>query len=63
MVLDISSGMLEKARQKVAALNLKNLEFQFRDAENINFSVNSFDRILCANAFPLMANKAAKINL
>lgn len=33
------------------------------DGENINFPVNSFDRILCANAFPLMANKAATINL
>lgn len=61
--VDISSRMLEKARQKVTALNLKNIEFQFGDGENINFPRNSFDRILCANAFPLMRDKAATLKL
>jgi ubiquinone/menaquinone biosynthesis C-methylase UbiE len=53
--IDISSGMLEQARQKVAELeqnNIKlNIEFQLADAEALDFPINSFDRILCASAF------------
>lgn len=61
--IDISSGMLEQARKKVAKLNLKNIEFQLADGENIDFPANNFDLILCANAFPLMADKAATLRL
>ncbi|NJR14541.1 MAG: methyltransferase domain-containing protein [Calothrix sp. CSU_2_0] len=53
--IDISSGMLEQARQKVAELeknNIKlNIEFQLADAEALDFPINSFDQILCASAF------------
>jgi ubiquinone/menaquinone biosynthesis C-methylase UbiE len=53
--IDISSGMLEQAKYKVAELeknNIKlNLEFQLADAEALDFPINSFDRILCASAF------------
>ena len=58
--MNIFSGMLEKARQKVTALNLNNIEFNFGDGENINFPANSFYRILCANAFPLMGDIALR---
>lgn len=61
--IDISTGMLEKAKRKATVLNLKNIKFQLADAENIEFYINSFDRILCANAFPLMADKAATLTL
>nr|WP_293164561.1 methyltransferase domain-containing protein [Okeania sp. SIO2C9] len=61
--IDISSGILEQARKKVAQLNLTNIEFQLADGENIDFPANSFDLIFCANAFPLMAEKAATLRL
>jgi len=50
--VDIADRMLDQARRKIAALNLSNLEFQLADAETLDFLDNSFDRILCAHAFP-----------
>jgi ubiquinone/menaquinone biosynthesis C-methylase UbiE len=61
--VDISDGMLEQARQKVAALNISNIELHLADAETLNFATNSFDRILCAHAFPWMADKEATLRL
>ncbi|NMG21629.1 class I SAM-dependent methyltransferase [Brasilonema bromeliae] len=59
--VDISTEMLTLARRKVEALSLSNVELQFADAEALNFPVNSFDRILCANAFPLMTDMEAAL--
>ena len=61
--VDISTKMIEQARKKATALNLKNIEFQLADGENINFPDNSFNLILCANAFPLMIDKEATLRL
>lgn len=61
--VDISIGMLEQARDKAEALNLDNVEFQLADADSLNFSANSFDRILCANTFPWLEHKAATLRL
>lgn len=61
--IDISPAMLEQARRKAEKLSLSNLEFQLADAESLNFSHNSFDRILCANAFPLITDKLAALRL
>ncbi len=49
--IDISAGMLDRAIQQAQDLNLKNIEFQLADAEELDFPVNSFDRIFCASAF------------
>ena len=44
--LDISTGMLEVARQKTAALKLEDvLEYQLGDAENLHFDTQSFDAV------------------
>ncbi|KAB8331375.1 methyltransferase domain-containing protein [Scytonema tolypothrichoides VB-61278] len=59
--VDISTQMLSHARRKVEALGLSNVELQLADAEALNFPANSFDRILCANAFPLMADMEATL--
>ncbi|MEH1874141.1 class I SAM-dependent methyltransferase [Nostoc sp.] len=61
--VDISAGMLEQARDKAEALDLGNVEFQLADAELLNFPANSFDRILCANTFPWLENKAVTLRL
>jgi ubiquinone/menaquinone biosynthesis C-methylase UbiE len=59
--VDISTQMLTLARRKVEALGLSNVELQLADAEALNFPANSFDRILCANAFPLMTDMEATL--
>lgn len=61
--IDISAGMLEQAQSKVNALGLGNVEFQLADAEALNYPVNSFDHILCANTFPWIEEKEATLRL
>lgn len=61
--IDISAGMLEQARSKVGALGLKNVEFQLADAEALDYPLNYFDQILCANTFPWMEHKEATLRL
>lgn len=61
--VDISPAMLDKARRKAEKLRLSNLEFRLADAEALNFCHNSFDCILCANAFPLMTDRLAALRL
>jgi len=48
--VDISSGMLSYAKQKLATEGLKNVNFMQADAENLTFSNHSFDVILCSLA-------------
>jgi ubiquinone/menaquinone biosynthesis C-methylase UbiE len=48
--VDISAGMLSYAKEKLAAEGLKNIDFLEADAENLTFTDNSFDVILCSLA-------------
>ncbi len=61
--VDISPGMLEKARHNVETLLLSNIEFQLADAEALDFPANCFDRVLCASAFIWMADIHAALRL
>jgi ubiquinone/menaquinone biosynthesis C-methylase UbiE len=61
--VDISEGMLEQAQHKAKVLNLKNVEFILADAEKLNFSSNSFDRVLCASALIWMTDIVAALRL
>jgi ubiquinone/menaquinone biosynthesis C-methylase UbiE len=54
--IDIATGMVELARQKVTALGLNNIEFQIADAEDLSFPDDSFDRIFCSSAFIWMSD-------
>ena len=54
--IDISSGMLNQAKQKIASLGLSNIEMIIADAEVINFPEKSFDGILCCSALPYINN-------
>lgn len=49
--VDLSAGMLNQAKAKLAGSGLNNLEFVLADAEQVSFPDNSFDRIYCASAF------------
>ena len=42
-------------------LNIGNLEFRYADAENLEFSPNSFDRIYCSSAFFWMSHPLATL--
>jgi ubiquinone/menaquinone biosynthesis C-methylase UbiE len=59
--IDISKGMLNKCNEKLASSTLKNLEFQFGDAENLEFPSNSLDRIYCSSAFFWMSHPLAAL--
>jgi ubiquinone/menaquinone biosynthesis C-methylase UbiE len=48
--VDISAGMLNNAKQKLAQTGLQNIEFIEADAETVLFSDNSFDAVLCSLA-------------
>ncbi len=48
--VDISTGMLNHAKQKLVATSLKNVDFLEADAEHLDFADNSFDVILCSLA-------------
>jgi ubiquinone/menaquinone biosynthesis C-methylase UbiE len=61
--IDISPRMLEQARIKVDELGFKNIELQLADAEALDYPINTFDRILCANTFPWLEDKEATLRL
>lgn len=61
--IDISAGMLAQAQSKVDALGLKNVEFHLADAEALDYPLNYFDQISCANTFPWMEDKEATLRL
>jgi ubiquinone/menaquinone biosynthesis C-methylase UbiE len=54
--IDISTGMIEQAKQKVKTLGLSNIEFQLADGEALNFPENSFDCIFCSSALIWMSD-------
>ena len=61
--IDISPRMLEQARNKAIALKANNVEFQLLDAESLDYPINYFDCILCANTFPWMEHKKDTLSL
>jgi phosphatidylethanolamine/phosphatidyl-N-methylethanolamine N-methyltransferase len=46
--IDLSAGMLQKARERVAAHRLSNVELYQMDAGNMTFPDNSFDTVMAA---------------
>ncbi|MDY6897099.1 MAG: class I SAM-dependent methyltransferase [Cyanobacteriota bacterium] len=48
--VDISEGMLNNAKRKLAETSLQNVEFMEADAEKLDFDGNSFDAVLCSLA-------------
>lgn len=54
--VDMSSGMLNQARQKIEALGLKNIELIEADADYLDLADASFDVIFCSSALVYLAN-------
>jgi ubiquinone/menaquinone biosynthesis C-methylase UbiE len=49
--VDLSMGMLAEAKKKLIDSGLDNLDFRRADAEHLEFTENTFDRMYCASAF------------
>jgi ubiquinone/menaquinone biosynthesis C-methylase UbiE len=49
--VDLSKGMLAEAKKKLIASGRDNLDFKQTDAEHLEFTENTFDRMYCASAF------------
>ena len=55
--VDLSSGMLERAREAASGMaGRANLRFLCADAENLPPDLGTFDRIYCANAMPYLTD-------
>ncbi|HAZ48666.1 MAG TPA: methyltransferase, partial [Cyanobacteria bacterium UBA11371] len=50
IAVDISTGMLEQLKRKIETLKLNNIEIMLADAEALELTENSCDRILCSSA-------------
>jgi ubiquinone/menaquinone biosynthesis C-methylase UbiE len=61
--VDISTGLLNRAKEKIEAASLTNIELIEADAETLDFPNSSFDRILCCSALPLMTDVTADLRL
>ena len=62
--VDISSGLLAIAQQKINTAGLKNIvRLQLADIEALDFSENKCDRILCCSALPLLTDVPSDLRL
>lgn len=61
--VDISNGLLEQAKRKARVAELSNIELMLADAETLDFPDNTFDRVLCCSALPLMTNVPVDLRL
>jgi ubiquinone/menaquinone biosynthesis C-methylase UbiE len=59
--IEISKGMLKRCDEKLKESTFKNVSFLYADAEDMNFSPNSFDRIYCSSALYWMTNPLAAL--
>lgn len=61
--VDISSGLLKVAQQKINKAKLNNIKLHLADVEALSFGEGSFNCILCCSALPLLTNVDADLVL
>ncbi|MBW4644429.1 MAG: methyltransferase domain-containing protein [Goleter apudmare HA4340-LM2] len=54
--IDLASGMLQQAQQKIEALGLTNIMFEKVDADEQEFHESQFDAILCSSAIAYLTD-------
>ena len=59
--VDISSGLLSVAQDKIDRAKLNNITLQLADIEVLDLAENSFDCILCCSALPLLTDVPADL--
>jgi len=52
--IDISTEMIEQAKRKKTANNIANASFQVEDAYKLPFEDETFDKVICCNAYQVM---------
>lgn len=60
--VDISPGMLNQARQKIAAAGLQNIELIEADIESFHFNDERFDAILCSSSIVWLSDISAALH-
>ena len=60
---DISPGMLDQARRKVAEERLQNVELIEADVESLDFAPETFDTILCSSSLMWMTDIPAVVRV
>lgn len=61
--VDISQGMLDRARIAVESEGLENVELFAADAEMLDYPASTFNIVLCVSALPYMADVQAALRL
>jgi ubiquinone/menaquinone biosynthesis C-methylase UbiE len=61
--VDFSSGMLEQARRKAAAFNVRNIEFLEQDMQDLRFPDGYFDVAACAFGIFFVEDMEAQLSL
>ena len=61
--VDISSGMLKQARDKILAEGINNLKLIEADVELVDFAPEQFDTIFCCSALVYISDLPAILNL
>jgi ubiquinone/menaquinone biosynthesis C-methylase UbiE len=59
--IDISTGMIRRCNEKLRDTNYTHLSFQDGDAEDLDFPLNSFDRMYCSAGLYWMINPLAAL--
>ncbi len=59
--IDISPGMLERAKSKIEIGKINNIEIRQGDVETVELPDNSFDKIFCCTALPFFTNIPATL--
>src|SRR6266513_1032749 len=61
IAVDLADRLLEIARRKAAARNLKNVEFRHGDMENLGYPDHHFDAVICVFAIFFVPDVAKQI--
>lgn len=59
--IDISEGMIKRAKAKIGNTETPNVRFELGDGEALSYAPNSFDYIFCGSAFIWMTNLHAAL--
>jgi ubiquinone/menaquinone biosynthesis C-methylase UbiE len=59
--VDLTPAMLEQARRKAEMARLTNIDFREGDAQQLDFTPDSFDAVLCASALSFLPDMLAAL--
>lgn len=60
--VDLSEGMIEKARNRAEQKGIENVSFRHMDAEQLNLPDNTFDKVICSLGLMYFPDPAKALN-